>query len=111
MSDEIINPAHYTAGRDYQPWDVIADWQLDYYTGNALKYIARAGRKNDEIEDLQKAIRYLEKKIAILQADKPAGQSVIFPVCTRCGRELGPFASAPYICSACSYVNRPLLRE
>lgn len=70
MSDEIDNPTHYTKGRIYQPWDVITDWQLDYYTGNALKYIARAGRKDDEIKDLKKAIRYLEKKITLCQASE-----------------------------------------
>ena len=66
--DVIRHPSHYTEGRKFETWDVIADWGLDYFTGNALKYISRAGRKpgNDEVQDLLKAMRYLEKKIEII---------------------------------------------
>lgn len=66
-SDPIDNPSHYTEGRVFEPLSVIIDWDLDYLKGSALKYIARAGRKGDEIEDLEKAIRYLRKRIAILE--------------------------------------------
>lgn len=71
-ADMIKSPAHYVAGRKYEPWDVIADWKLDYFTGNALKYIARAGRKpgNDEAQDLLKAMRYLEKRIEMLTEEE-----------------------------------------
>jgi len=68
-SDIIERPAHYCAGRKYEPWDVIEDWNLDYFLGNALKHIARAGRKNDEIEDLKKAVAYLNRKIDKLEAE------------------------------------------
>jgi hypothetical protein len=63
--DSVQNPAHYTDGRKYEPVKVIEDWGLDYHTGNALKYISRAGRKKSLIEDLQKAIFYLERRISI----------------------------------------------
>ena len=62
-SDTINNPAHYTQGREIEPLNVIEDWELDFYLGNALKYIARAGRKENEIEDLKKAVFYLNRKI------------------------------------------------
>ena len=70
--DMIKSPAHYVAGRKYEPWDVIADWNLDYFTGNALKYIARAGRKpgSDMANDLLKAMRYLEKRISQLTEEE-----------------------------------------
>jgi hypothetical protein len=60
-----INTDHYKDGRKYEPWDVIADWGLNYYTGNALKYISRAGRKtgNSYGQDLTKAITYLQKEL------------------------------------------------
>ena len=77
-SDIIERPAHYCAGRKYEPWDVIEDWNLDYFLGNALKYIARAGRKGDEIEDLKKAVAYLNRKIDKLgdkNAVQPADES------------------------------------
>lgn len=49
MSDKIDHPAHYCAGRKYEPIDVIEDWNLDFCLGNAVKYISRAGRKSDKI--------------------------------------------------------------
>lgn len=73
MSDEfdpITKPEHYVSGRKYEPIDVIADWGLDYDLGCAVKYIARFGRKGDQIEDLKKAIAYLRHKLcAMLKED------------------------------------------
>jgi len=54
-------PKHYDLG--IQPIEVIDKWELDFYLGNVLKYIARAGKKDNELEDLQKAKHYLEMKI------------------------------------------------
>lgn len=58
------HPAHY---RDLkpEPIDVIADWGLNFNRGNALKYIVRAGKKDPAktVEDLRKAIVYLEHEI------------------------------------------------
>ncbi len=61
--DTVHNPAHYTEGRQYEPIDVIEDWQLPFHLGNALKYIARAGRKDPTLtrQDISKAIWYLER--------------------------------------------------
>lgn len=55
---------HYKQYGDLQPWDAIAIWNLDYFEGNALKYIVR-WRDKGGIQDLRKAIHYLEKKIEI----------------------------------------------
>jgi len=56
-------PKHYDLG--IQPIEVIDKWELDFYLGNVLKYIARAGKKDNasELEDLEKAKHYLEMKI------------------------------------------------
>ena len=56
-------PKHYS--KKIQPWDVIDNWDLDFWDGNAIKYICRAGKKdgNTAIEDYQKAINYLEESI------------------------------------------------
>lgn len=62
-SDPVSHPSHYTEGRNFEPWDVIIDWDLDYLLGNALKYISRIGRKNSELEDAKKSIQYLKKWI------------------------------------------------
>lgn len=65
-------PAHYIEGRVIEPIDVIEDWQLGFHLGNALKYLARAGRKDPAKtrEDLAKAAWYIERKLETLdQAD------------------------------------------
>jgi len=63
-------PKHYDLG--IQPIEVIDKWELDFYLGNVLKYIARAGKKDNasEFEDLEKAKHYLEMKIEKIKKDK-----------------------------------------
>jgi len=73
MSKEMVNgPAHY-GGVD-NPYEVIKvceAWGLDYdaYLFNVVKYVARAGKKDQtkEIEDLKKAAFYLDRKIKNLE--------------------------------------------
>ena len=65
--DAVSHPSHYIAGRKYEPRKVIADWGLNFNLGNAVKYISRAGRKGDKIEDLRKAIQYIEFEIEELE--------------------------------------------
>lgn len=67
MSDNVKNPSYYNRGK-IEVWEFIEDQGLDYHTGNAVKYIARAGYKDPmkEVEDLQKAIAFLERKIQVL---------------------------------------------
>jgi len=66
---EVVSPKHYTAGRKYEPWDVIADWGLDFDLGNVVKYVSRAGRKGDAMEDLQKAEQYLQHAMAVRRTE------------------------------------------
>ena len=61
--DSVHRPSHYAEGRKYEPRKVIHDWQLNFNLGNAVKYISRAGRKGDMVEDLRKAIQYIEFEI------------------------------------------------
>lgn len=51
---------HY-AKHKIQPWDVVEEYDLDYFEGSVLKYLLR--RKVDRLEDLRKAAHYLEKAI------------------------------------------------
>jgi hypothetical protein len=46
-----------------QPWDVIDEYGLGFYAGNALKYLLRAGHKDSRIQDLKKCRHYLDKLI------------------------------------------------
>ena len=59
-NDNIAHPSHYAGDRAFEPIDVIIDWDLGFCLGNALKYISRAGRKDDARQDIQKAIQYLQ---------------------------------------------------
>ena len=62
--DPVNRPSHYTDGK-IEVIDYIEDKGLDFCLGNAVKYISRAGRKDQskEVEDLQKAIWYIRRKI------------------------------------------------
>ena len=68
MTDLVNHPPHYTFGK-YEVIEVIEDWDLDFHRANAVKYIARAGKKNPdkEIEDLEKAVFYINRKIKVLK--------------------------------------------
>lgn len=61
--DMVNHPPHY-AKLNPEPITVIEDWGLDFFTGNAVKYVARAGRKDPtkQKEDILKAIWYLKRK-------------------------------------------------
>lgn len=66
MSQSVNHPAHYGgADNPYEAIKVIHAWDLDFCLGNAVKYIARAGKKDPEkfVEDLEKARFYLGLKI------------------------------------------------
>lgn len=66
VDDPVNHPSHYTFG-SIEVIHVIDDWQLDYYRGTILKYLARAGRKDPdkELEDLKKAQFYLNHYIEL----------------------------------------------
>lgn len=65
----VSHPSHYTFGK-YEPIDVIEDWKLGFSLGCAVKYIARAGHKWDAIEDLKKAVFYIEYAIKMMEEEK-----------------------------------------
>lgn len=66
----ISHPSHYVEGRKYEPKDVIRDWNLNFNLGNAIKYVARAGRKDDILQDLMKARQYLDFEIEYLEKER-----------------------------------------
>lgn len=62
MNDAVSNPAHYQTPSGLEAIDVIEAFFPDnFYFANAFKYIARAGKKNDIVEDIEKAIWYLQR--------------------------------------------------
>lgn len=54
QSDDINHPSHYTQG-DIEVIDYIEDKKLGYRLGNVVKYVSRAGHKDDAIKDLKKS--------------------------------------------------------
>lgn len=63
-NDPVNHPSHYTDGK-IEVIDFIEDKKLGFCLGNAVKYISRAGKKDKdkEIEDLKKAMWYIERRI------------------------------------------------
>lgn len=57
-------------------FDIIKEWKLDFFLGNALGFIAKASRKRrGGLEDLKKARWYLDEKINELEAVKKENDS------------------------------------
>ena len=74
-SDDPVNhPAHYTKGK-IEVADFIADQKLNFDRGNAVKYVCRAGSKDPEkeIQDLEKAIWYINHEIKMLKGETNNG--------------------------------------
>lgn len=67
--DPVNHPSHYTYG-NIECIDYIEDKNFDFNLGNAIKYITRAGHKADAIEDLEKAVFYINREISKLKKEK-----------------------------------------
>ncbi len=67
-SDPVAHPIHYGGKRDpFEAIKVIEAWQLDFCLGNTVKYIRRAGKKDNMLQDLKKARWYLQRRIEQLE--------------------------------------------
>jgi len=60
----VVHLTHY-GGKDnpYEAIKVIEAWEVGFNLGNTLKYISRAGKKDNIIQDLEKALFYLDREI------------------------------------------------
>lgn len=65
MSEDVVNhPSHYNQYKGLEVIDLVE--QMNFNRGNAVKYITRAGFKGDsskEIEDLEKALWYIQREV------------------------------------------------
>lgn len=68
VNDSVNSPSHYTDGK-IEVIDYIEDKKLGFCLGNAIKYISRAGKKNEEdiATDIKKAIWYLNRYLKQLE--------------------------------------------
>ena len=71
MVDMVNEPPHYQTASGLEAIDVIEAFFSDNFNlGNVFKYISRAGKKNDRIEDLRKSRWYLDREIERARAWK-----------------------------------------
>lgn len=65
MNDAVHHPKHYTKGK-IECIKYIQDKDLNFALGNVVKYVTRAGEKdnNSRLQDLEKARQYLDFEIA-----------------------------------------------
>ena len=60
----VDHPTHYQTGSGIEAIEVIEAFFPDsFHLGNVFKYLARAGKKGDYVEDLEKAAWYLQREI------------------------------------------------
>lgn len=66
------SPSHYQQGK-IQVWDFIVDQDLDFLSGNIIKYICRAGYKpqESELDDWLKVRAYVDRKIKAIGDAQP----------------------------------------
>ena len=68
MSKEMVNhPSHYNVG--IETIDYIESWEMNFNTGNVIKYTTRARFKENQLEDLEKAKWYLEREMQRLKGE------------------------------------------
>lgn len=67
-----VGGSHYKDAQ-VQPWNVVDTWPMEqrigFYRGNALKYVMRMGTKDENVQEIKKAIHYLQKLVEVL--DEP----------------------------------------
>jgi hypothetical protein len=70
--EAVNHPAHYGGDVPHEVVKCLEAWGLesDALLWNAVKYIARAGKKGDAVEDLRKSLWYVQRRIEALEAAK-----------------------------------------
>lgn len=78
MSESVNHPSHYGGDVPHEVYKCLRAWDLesDALIWNAVKYLSRAGKKtdklgeNNKIQDLQKAVWYINNRIEQLKAEE-----------------------------------------
>lgn len=80
--EAVNHPSHY-GGHDnpYEAIKVIEAWNLNFKLGNTVKYISRAGKKDDILQDLKKAKWYLDREIEMLEKAQVKNKKEIARAC------------------------------
>ena len=72
MENKINHPVHY-GGKDnpFEPIKIIEYYDLNFMLGNCIKYVLRAGKKGNKLEDLEKALWNLQREIDNMKNNHP----------------------------------------
>lgn len=64
MENKVNHPIHY-GGKDnpFEPIKIIEHYDLNFMLGNTIKYVLRAGKKGNKLEDLEKALWNLQREV------------------------------------------------
>lgn len=74
VPDVVNNPSHYMIVDGFEVIDVIkALASDDYFYGNAIKYLLRAKRKDNLVQDLQKCKKHIDWMIENAESQTPSG--------------------------------------
>lgn len=68
-TDTVNHPSHYKSATGLEVIDVIEAFDLDRYLANVVKCVLRSPNKGNEVEDLKKAVWYLQRKIDRLETN------------------------------------------
>lgn len=61
----VNHPTHYQSKNGMEVIDVIDNFELNFNLGNAVKYILRCDKKDNDIQELNKAIWYINHEIEL----------------------------------------------
>jgi len=78
MTDLVNHPPHYK-GKKFESIDIIEDFELGFCLGNSIKYILRCNKKGNKIQDLKKAIWYLERECKDIKISEPQSDLSMIP--------------------------------
>ena len=62
-----MKPFYYQTSEKIDVIDFCKLYELNFNRGNVVKYISRAGKKDNELQDLRKAMEYLNREIEYLE--------------------------------------------
>lgn len=68
-TDKAVNPDYYQF-HGYDVFDIAEHFGLSFPLGNALKYLLRCKHKENEEQDLHKAIKCIERHLEMMKRDK-----------------------------------------
>ena len=73
--ETVDHPLHYGGDTVYETIKVIEAWDLNFSLGCVVKYVSRAGKKGDALEDLEKARWYLDREIQRSEGGEPSASA------------------------------------